>query len=82
MEEFESCRSGRHFVDDVGYLLRLLLVERHRHESYDTFQVVEGHWSQRFWCGVNVKSGIKWHRWMSIAAMYKRKNKAKMGMSV
>jgi hypothetical protein len=79
VEEFESCRSGRHSVDNVGYLLRLLLVERHRHESYDTVEVVEGHWSQRLWCGVNVKSSI---HWMSIAATDKRRSKAKMGVSV
>ena len=42
LEELESRRLGRYPVDDVGHLLRFLLVEGYRHEFHDVLEVVEG----------------------------------------
>jgi hypothetical protein len=47
LEEFESRGARTHPVDYVGGLLWVLLVERHRYEPYDAFEVVEGDWQER-----------------------------------
>lgn len=49
VEELQPRRLGCHFVDYLGYLLWLLLVEGHRYEPFDSLTMVEGYWSQGFW---------------------------------
>jgi len=49
LEELESRGLGRHSVDDMGYLLWLLLVEGYRHEFHDVLEVVEGYGEEGLW---------------------------------
>jgi hypothetical protein len=46
MEKLESRGVGTHSINYVGGLLWLLLVEGHRYESYDAFEMVEGYGSE------------------------------------
>jgi hypothetical protein len=48
VEEFESCGAGVDSGDDVGGVLRGVLVERYRYESYDFVEVVESHREEGF----------------------------------
>jgi hypothetical protein len=49
MEKLQHCGFGTHFVDYMGHLFWFLLVEGHRHESYDVVKMVESYGSQGLW---------------------------------
>lgn len=60
MEELECRWAGTYFVDYMGGMLWVLLVERHRYEPYDAFEVVEGDWQEGFRsiASAHVASGV------------------------